>query len=505
MGRHGRRYEQESKLNLKKVMAVIIAIAVFVMFVTAIKTLLSQTYDEINTSVASYYPVYTNDKWGVIDQTGKIIIQPNYTEMITIPDSKTDLFICVYDVDSASGSYKTKVLDKNYNEKFSNYDLVEVIENTDESNVLWYEEGVLRVKKDNKYGLINYEGEIILPIEYEEIKALSGVKNSLVIKKEQQVGLCDNKGKVIINPEYKEIKQINNDYKNGYIVINNENKQGLIDFTGATTLEQKYEEIKPITSNGIYIVKENSKMQVINNQGEILLSDKFIEAKEINGENIVFLNNKKYGVMNVKGDTIVEAQYQDLQYIFGEYYIAQKESKYGIINTSNEIKLPFEYANISYNSEARFIEASKQDVELSQIFNEKFEEKLQGIISNVNTEKSYLRIRTANEYKYYNFQLEEKTATEVLTQNTLFLSKKDGKYGYTDKDGNVVVDYIYEDATEQNNYGFAAVKKDGKWGAIDKLGTVVAINQYELKNNILIDFIGKWHIYENSNMNIYTK
>ena len=44
----------------------------------------------------------------------------------------------------------------------------------------------------------------------------------------------------------------------------------------------------------------------------------------------------------------------------------------------------------------------------------------------------------------------------------LFLSKKDGKYGYVDKKGNVVVDYIYDDATEQNKYGYAGVKKDGK-------------------------------------------
>ena len=28
-----------------------------------------------------------------------------------------------------------------------------------------------------------------------------------------------------------------------------------------------------------------------------------------------------------------------------------------------------------------------------------------------------------------------------------------GKYGFVDKNGKVVVDYIYDDATEQNEYG----------------------------------------------------
>lgn len=56
------------------------------------------------------------------------------------------------------------------------------------------------------------------------------------------------------------------------------------------------------------------------------------------------------------------------------------------------------------------------------------------------------------------------------TGNTLFLKKENGKYGYVDKKGNVVVDYIYDDATEQNSYGFVSVKKDGLWGSIDKNG-----------------------------------
>ena len=34
-----------------------------------------------------------------------------------------------------------------------------------------------------------------------------------------------------------------------------------------------------------------------------------------------------------------------------------------------------------------------------------------------------------NEYKYYNFRLEEKTSQDIFTTNTLFLSKKNGKYG----------------------------------------------------------------------------
>ena len=70
-----------------------------------------------------------------------------------------------------------------------------------------------------------------------------------------------------------------------------------------------------------------------------------------------------------------------------------------------------------------------------------------------------MKIRVNSEYKYYNFQFEEKKNTEILTGNTLFLSKQDGKYGYVDQNNVVVINYIYDDATEQNDSGYVAVKR----------------------------------------------
>ena len=63
-----------------------------------------------------------------------------------------------------------------------------------------------------------------------------------------------------------------------------------------------------------------------------------------------------------------------------------------------------------------------------------------------------------------------------------------------DKSGNVVVDYIYDDGTEQNSNGFAAVKKAGAWGSIDKIGAVCQELSVNLDNNIYTDFIGTWHL-----------
>ena len=114
-------------------------------------------------------------------------------------------------------------------------------------------------------------------------------------------------------------------------------------------------------------------------------------------------------------------------------------------------------------------------------------------------------MRDDNGYKYYNLKFEEKQESDIFPNRTLFLSKKDGKYGFTDKNGKVIVDYIYDDAIEQNDYGFAAINKDGKWGSINSKGTVVQEPMYNLDDYLLIDFIGRWHFGLDVNMNYYNQ
>ena len=162
------------------------------MFVIGIKTLLST--DEKDKSIASnrYYPCLTGEKWGVINGKGEFVIEPTFDEMITVPDSKNDIFICMQEVNYETGSYRVKVLNSKKKEILTDYDIVEAIENTDESYNMWYEEGVLRVKKPEGYGLVSLLGKELLKPEYKSITALPGTKNSFILEKEDKVGLCDN-------------------------------------------------------------------------------------------------------------------------------------------------------------------------------------------------------------------------------------------------------------------------------------------------------------------------
>ena len=244
-------------------------------------------------------------------------------------------------------------------------------------------------------------------------------------------------------------------------------------------------------------------LKVVNNEGQTYLENKYTDIKDINDGIAIVKQGNSYGLVSLTGEEKVKISYQDLTYLFSNYYIAKKDNKYGIINTNNETIIDFNYTNLVYRKTADFIEGVKT-AEETDLINRDMQIKATGIVSEVNTEKGYLKVRVNNEYKYYNFKFEEKKASDILKSNTLFLSKKDGKYGFVNKDNVVVVNYIYDDATEQNEYGFSAVKKKWRMGSNRPKGNVIVEPKYNLDNNAIVNFIGKWHISEDLNANYYT-
>lgn len=503
----GRRYDTEPKLNMKKVFAVVIAIAVVIMFIFIIKGLLTNNDEKGKITSETYFSVYKDNKWGVINSTGNYVIDPSYAEMIVIPNNKLGVFVCTYDTNYETGEYKTLILNEKNEQIFTQYDKVEAISNKDENNNLWYEKKVLKVQKDGKYGLINFDGKEVLPINYEEITAISGIENSFKIKKDGKYGIVDNEGKVVIEPQYIDIDILGKDNKSGFIVKGEDGKYGVVDYSNSQILQTKYDSVEKIYGNDLYVVTLEGKQKIVNKENNEVLTSGFDSIKQIlaNQENaVIFVRNNKYGIMNLTGEILMAAEYDSLEETKMGIFIAKRGDKYGIININKEEKIEFKYTSIVYNEKADIYIAEDGDFN-SNILDNNFETKITGILVELNDSKGYLKLRINDEYKYYNFKFEEKQEIDIYPNRTLFLSKKDGKYGYVDKEGKVVVDYIYDDAIEQNDYGYMAVKKDGKWGSINNKGIVVQEPIYNLDDYLLIDFIGRWHLGIDINMNYYNQ
>ena len=502
----GRRYE-EPKLNMKKVFAVIIAFIVVIMFVFIIKGILTRDKEQGRIASKDYFSAFKDNKWGIIDSTGNTVIDPSYAEMIVVPNSKKDVFLCTYDVNYDTGEYKTKALNSKNEEIFQDYEQIEAIQNHDKNNNLWYESDILRVKKNGKYGVINLDGKEILPCEYDEITALEGIKSTVKIVKDGKYGIADNTGKVLLGTQYAEVTNLGQDNKAGFIVKGEDGKYGIVDYSNTQVLEAKYDEIYKIHGNDFYVVKQDGKQVLIKKDGTVTLSEGFDEITAIlkNVENgVIYKSSNQYGIMKTTGEVTIEASYEELKETKSGIFIAKKDGKYGVIDLENNPKVEFKYQTMSYNEKADLYIAEDENFN-NDLLDSSYTVKQTGILVDLNDEKEYIEMSQNGEYKYYNFKFEEKNVTDIFDSNTLFLSKKDGKYGFVDKEGKVVVDYIYDDATEQNSYGYAGIKKDGKWGAIDNKGNVIQEPTYELEEYLKVDFIGRWHLGKDLNMNYYNQ
>ena len=502
----GKRYNgSEHKLNMKKVFAVIIAILVIIMFILILIRLMKPTQSSTEKNITmAYYTAFDNDKWGVINSSGETVINPSYDEMIVIPNKEKPVFLVMYDVNYSNNTYKTKAVNEKNEQLFSGYEQVEAIQNYDKQNNIWYEKSCLRVKKDNKYGLLDFTGKILFDCNYDSIEPIIGINNSLITVKNGKKGLVSVTGSIIIENEYEQITALTNEYEDGYIIKSSEGKYGVIGTNKKIILPIEYEEIKNVYSENVYIVKENGRWKIINTKNNTSENLEYDDIKSIDNTYMIVENAGKYGIASTNGEEEIPPQYESLKNIYQNYYIAKKDNLYGVIDTDNTIKIDFKYKSLAYIKDANIIEGDSDKIE-TDLFDKNFSLKLSGIVSEINTDKGYMKVRVNSDYKYYNFKFEEKKNTEILTNNTLFLSKKDGKYGYVDKNNVVVVNYIYDDATEQNDSGYVAVKKDGKWGAINSKGETVVEPSLELENNPIIDFIGAWHLAEDINANYYIK
>jgi len=261
----GRRFDDEPKLNKRKVFATVIAIIVIIMVIMSIKNLFKKEASVTEMTIpTAYFTIYQDSKYGVIDSKGNIVIKPTYDEMIVIPNSSKAIFMCTYDVDYNTGNYKTKVIDASGKTLLEGFNDIQPIENTD-SNDIWYEDNVLKYQENGKYGLIDFNGKKILDAEYTKIYALNGIEKSIIVENNDNKGLVNSSlGELILPCEYSDIISLSEGSAEAGYIVSKDGKKGVVSATGKVILENNYNDIKQVSGNNMYVVNDGT-LKIIDN------------------------------------------------------------------------------------------------------------------------------------------------------------------------------------------------------------------------------------------------
>lgn len=376
---------------------------------------------EIEDKSISYYLLKKDEKFGVINQNGDIVIEPNYEEII-IPNMHRAVFVC-------KNKDEQKILNNNNEEIFTKYKNIEPIELTNIITESAYEKNVLKYEKDGKYGLIGISGNIILETKYEEISSLGYKQGELLIKENGKYGIIDDKGNQIIKNNYDSI--VSDQYysdtegykKSGYIVCNVTNegyRYGYFDYEGGKVLETEYNQITRLTQSDdkIYLLaSKNGQFGVFIDSNKIINTQYQSISYDSNIGIFIIERTGQYGAINEKGIEILKPDYTDIQ-INGIYIYTKKGEEEKVFDkTGKEIE-------IDTNTIIESTKNSKYFIKIEQ--NE--EQEIYSIL-NSNLEK----ITTKN-YKY----------VEYLQDKYFIAISEEGKSGIIDEQENVIIEFKYD-------------------------------------------------------------
>lgn len=211
-------------------------------------------------------------------------------------------------------------------------------------------------------------------------------------------GVIDIKGKEVIPITYSE--KIN-DYNNGYFRIYRKNSgYGYIDTTGKIVVEPKYEKVGSIWDNKSIVRNQHFKWGMIDFKENTILPFEYDFIGIWRDNLAVVEKNKKYGYIDKNGDIVIDLQYALALPFEHNLALVKKGNKIGFIDTTNTVVIDF-----IYDDYKTIVDVYEDDISLSG-------------------------------YSQTNKRFSMKEGYIVL--------KKDGKWGYINVKGNVVIPFEYD-------------------------------------------------------------
>ena len=413
-------------MKKKTILLFLLLVLIIILFLVKSKITNNKIkYDIADVKTYMYVKYKDNNGYGVIDREGNRVIEAQY-KSIEIPNPEKDIFICYND------EANSKVLNSKNEVLFSKYDSIEAIKLKNVASTLCFEKSVLRYKKDNKYGLIDFNGKVITKNEYSSIENLQSTEGKFKVCKNDKFGIINLNGLMLVKCEYDEI------LTDGYFSEDN-----------------KYVQAGFIISN---TTNDGYRYGYINYEGKKYLNTEFNEIIRVNNKNDVYLiisKNGKYGLCK-NNKQIIKPEYQSIVYTDNGALILEKNKQYGIANFKGEIKVDTKYLSIEENG----IYLYAQGVRNNDVYD------IQGNKKEINFSKSIYE--TENE----NYRI-----TTIINNDITY-------YGIENKQGTVLVDNNYNYIEYAFGDYFIVQNNKEKYGIINSNNKIILDTKYDLIQKI---------------------
>ncbi|HTO36376.1 MAG TPA: WG repeat-containing protein [Flavobacterium sp.] len=173
-------------------------------------------------------------------------------------------------------------------DKTNNYQLSESFDDVVECDVFIKER--LKVEKDRKYGVIDTNGKILLPIEYDACECL---KDDFLVEKNGAKFILSSNGNQFDLSRYKNIK-VHNPFANTFF-IEEENGNRIYNTKTEKITDFDFEDYQPLNEIYYYAVSKNSKYGAIDYNSDLIIPMEYDEITETKGSHFLTINNTSKG------------------------------------------------------------------------------------------------------------------------------------------------------------------------------------------------------------------
>lgn len=297
--------------------------------------------------------VMHKDRYGFIDRSGKMVIQPQYEKARSFSEG-----LAAVAEKGKWGFIKT-------NGEWAIQPQFE--------NARWFSDGLCLVNKGGAWMYINKKGEVVTMPAAEKYHDFSNGKALITILngKEKKVGIIDVKGEYILKPTYHVIKPS----KDGYAKAKLNDRWGIIDATGKEVVEPIYEHIgnyykgttwaklgkeyglvvngkfTPLAgvldiwdfSEDLAYAKKGEKVGFIDTKGNWVIEPKYDKVRAFSKGLAPVNVGGKWGFIDKGGKLVISPIYNDAE-LFSEDGLAPVKIKdWGFVNKEGKLVIPANY------------------------------------------------------------------------------------------------------------------------------------------------------------------
>ncbi|MES2589340.1 MAG: WG repeat-containing protein [Bacteroidota bacterium] len=401
-----------------------------------------------------------NDKYGIQDYNGKVLIEAKYDAVFGncgLRESKNDSIARV-----------------KLNDKFIFVNIYTGKEIPFQYEVTWcFTEGLAGVKFGNKWGYIDEKGKVIISAQYDDVFPFT--KGFANVQLNGKWGVINKSNVLVATYKYDDVTDYF--YEEGNIQgVKIGNKWGFITRNGKEIVAPKYDVIEHAyrgfthvniggeKSANSYSIK-GGKWGCVDSTGKEVLPLIYDEISDVNDKIAPVKQDGKWGLVDIYGKQIIPFKYDWITCFYEDRAMVKYNGKYGYIDRSDNLVIdaiyencrPFDNGRAEVNKTGNWFYIDRNGnfaANQEEVLPEGYENtEIIEVVDVKETENGWTLITKDDDNPY-----------PFLSEN--------GKYGYKDQSGKIVIEAKYHIATHFED-GKAKVRKGKKEYYINKKGKKV--------------------------------